>query len=404
MAKTVVAGNHGGDIRSDCQVELTLSDRGGLRIDLDSKVDVLFGRHIRQLIAEILVFFSIKHAKVVVRDSGALDFVIAARMEAAIKKLVPSEKEYLLPPKINCAQQRGREARRCTRLYLPGNTPKMMINAGLHKPDGIILDLEDSVAPEKKDEARLLVRNALTQVDFYGAERMVRINRLPYGLDDLGYVVPHYVQVILIPKCEDGQQVHQVNKKINEISQSLQQPGEIFIMPILESALGIENAFAIAGAAGNVIALAIGLEDLTADLGVTRTREGKESLYARTRLVNACKAAGILAFDSVFSDTSDEEGLVQAVRESKSLGFNGMGCIHPRQIKAVLNGYLPDSEEIRKAVKIMLAWEDAQTSGKAVVALGTKMIDAPVVKQAIRIIEEAVDAGLLPVTWREEHD
>jgi len=137
---------------------------------------------------------------------------------------------------------------------------------------------------------------------------------------------------------------------------------------------------------------------------VTRTREGKESLYARTRLVNACKAAGILAFDSIFSDTSDEEGLVQAVRESKSLGFNGMGCIHPRQIKAVLNGYLPDSEEIRKAVKIMLAWEEAQASGKAVVALGTKMIDAPVVKQAIRIIEEAVDAGLLPVTWREEHD
>jgi citrate lyase subunit beta/citryl-CoA lyase len=344
-----------------------------------------------------------KHALVRVRDSGALDFVLAARMEAAIKKLVPSEKEFLLPQKPETLCPVNREARRYTRLYLPGNTPKMMINAGLHKPDGIILDLEDSVAPEKKDEARLLVRNALREVNFFGAERMVRINQVPSGLKDLQYIVAHNVQVILIPKCEDARQVNQVNDEITALN-----PGdpacEIYLMPILESAMGIENAFAIACGAGNIVALAIGLEDLTSDLGVERTKKGTESFYARTRVVNACKAAGIDAVDSVFSDVADEEGLIEAVRESKSLGFSGMGCIHPRQVQTILNGFLPGRDEILRAMKIVLAWEEAHAAGQGVVALGTKMIDAPVVKRAVRIIGEAVDAGLIPVTWREEHE
>lgn len=404
MNTTALAGNHGDDIRSDCQIEMQLTDRDGIRIELDSKVNVLYGRQIRQLMTGILDFFGVQHALLRIMDSGALDFVIAARLEAVIKKLVPTDKEYLLPVRYEWIPVINREARRYTRLYLPGNTPKMMINAGLHRPDGIILDLEDSVAPDKKDEARLLVRNALTQVDFYGAERMVRINQLPAGLEDLKYIVPHHVQVILIPKCEDARQVCQVNDKIVEIRQSALASLDIFLMPILESALGIENAFTIAGAANNIIALAIGLEDLSADLGVARTREGKESLYARTRLVNACKAVGISAIDSVFSDVADEEGLIQTVRESKSLGFNGMGCIHPRQISTILNGYLPDQEEIRKSVKIVLAYEEAQAAGQGVVALGTKMIDPPVVKRAIRVIGEAIDTGLLSDTWREEYD
>ena len=404
MAISAVAGNHGEDVRSYCQIELQLTEKDGIRIELESKIEVLYGRQNRHLISGILDFFGIDHALVRVKDSGALDFVLAARMEAVINKLITTQKEYFLPVRPELIQLSSREARRYTRLYLPGNTPKMMINAGIHKPDGIILDLEDSVAPEKKDEARFLVRNALTQIDFYGAEKMVRINQLPAGLEDLKYIVTHQVQVILIPKCEDPSQVHKVNDSIQQLLQASQQSREIFLLPILESALGIENAYNIASAADNIIALAIGLEDYTADLGVARTREGKESLYARTRLVNACKAAGIQAIDSVFSDTADEEGLAIAVRESKSLGFSGMGCIHPRQIEIIRAGYLPDQEEIQKAIKIVQSFEAAQATGKGVVALGTKMIDPPVVKRAIRVVDEAVYAGLLPGSWREIND
>ena len=127
-----------------------------------------------------------------------------------------------------------KERFRFSRLYLPGNSPRLMINAGIHKPNGLILDLEDSVAPSKKEEARFLVRNALRQLNFYGAERMVRINQLPEGLSDLEFIIPHNVQVILVPKCEDAQQIRDLEMEIDVIKKSARQDNQIFLMPILE--------------------------------------------------------------------------------------------------------------------------------------------------------------------------
>ncbi len=150
-----------------------------------------------------------------------------------------------------------------------------------------------------------------------------------HGLDDLEYIVPHYVHVVLIPKCESAQQVREVDERIQSILKRVNQKREIFLMPIIESCPGVENAFEIASASERVVAMAIGLEDFTADLGVARTTGGEESLYARSRMVNACKAAGIQPIDSVFSDVGDMEGLKENVRKSRSLGFEGMGCIHP---------------------------------------------------------------------------
>ena len=184
-----------------------------------------------------------------------------------------------------------------------------MINAGLHSADGIILDLEDSVAPGKKDEARILVRNALRQINFYGAERMVRINQGERGLKDLHYIIPHNVNLVLIPKCESPLYIKKVEKEIEGINKKLNLKNQVFLMPIIESALGVENCFEIATSSENIVAMAIGLEDYTADLGVQRTPEGKESFYARTRLVVAAKAAGIQPIDSVFSDVSDMDAL-----------------------------------------------------------------------------------------------
>jgi citrate lyase subunit beta/citryl-CoA lyase len=119
-------------------------------------------------------------------------------------------------------------------------------------------------------------------------------------------------------------------------------------------------------------------------------------------MVNACKAAGIQAIDSVFSDVADVDGLKSAVQVSRSLGFEGMGCIHPRQIKYIKEGFLPDKDEIEKAKRILLAYESAQKAGLGVVSLGTKMIDAPVVKRAERIILLALKQGLLTENWKKE--
>ena len=231
---------------------------------------------------------------------------------------------------------------------------------------------------------------------------MVRINQGRRGIEDLRFIIPHYVNLILIPKCESAEEVRIIDKEISVIREEQKIPNSVYLMPIIESARGVENAFEIACSSENVAAVAIGLEDYTADIGVTRSDEGLESLYARTRLVNAAKAAGVQPIDSVFSDVADTEGLRKTVRLSKSIGFEGMGCIHPRQIRIIRMGYSPDSIEIEKSKRIVIAYQDASEKGLGVVALDSKMIDPPVVARAQKTIDLAVKLGLLPENWLEE--
>jgi len=394
-------GNKGKGIRSDCFVTMELSESGGIQLELISKVESMYGASNRALINDILDFFSITNARVHIEDSGALPLVMAARMEAAVKKLVSTDKEFLFPLLPENSYSTTRDRNRFSRLYLPGNTPSLAINAGVHKPDGIILDLEDAVAPAKKFEASFLVRNSLRGIDFYGAERMVRINQVPSGLQDLDFVVPHNVNLILLPKCESADQIRLLNERIALIRTKTGASQPIWIMPIIESALGVLKSLEIAQSE-NVVAMAIGLEDYTADLGTKRTAEGIESFFARSMVVNACKAAGIQAIDSVFSDVGDMEGLKQNVLRSKALGFDGMGCIHPRQIRVIHEFYAPDEGELDKAKKIVNAFIEANEKGLGVVSLGTKMIDPPVVKRAQKLIDLAITLGKLNAAWREE--
>ncbi|MBG0858632.1 MAG: HpcH/HpaI aldolase/citrate lyase family protein [Bacteroidales bacterium] len=396
------AGNAGPKVRSDCEITLQLKNRSGIKIELASKVAALYGKSIKEQCIEILSFFNIRNADLRINDSGALPFVIAARLEAAILKLVNTELEYL--PEFIKENRYCSTAGRCrfSRLYLPGNTPAMMINAGLHSAHGIILDLEDSVAPEKKDEARILVRNALRQVNFYGAERMVRINQGERGIADLRMLIPHNVNLVVVPKCENPGQVRIIENEISAVRKRNRIRNPVFLMPVIESALGVENSFDIARASENIVAMAIGLEDYTADIGVQRTIEGKESFFARSRLVVAARAAGTQPIDSVFSDVGDIEGLKQNVTLSKAMGFEGMGCIHPRQISVINEGFAPDKEEIQKATRIAAAFEEARKNGLSVVSLGTKMIDPPVVARAQKIIDLAVKLGRLSPNWMEE--
>jgi citrate lyase subunit beta/citryl-CoA lyase len=269
------------------------------------------------------------------------------------------------------------------------------LNAGLHGPDGIILDLEDSVAPSQKDAARPIVRNALRCIDFHGAERMVRINQGDLGIADLDFVVPHNVHVVLIPKVESVEQVQRVDARIKEIlvGKGIDRP--VFLMPIVESALGAIRAYEIATAADTVIALTIGLEDYTADIGTPRTAEGRESFWARSQVVNAARAAGVQPIDSVFSDVADMDALRASVIEAKGLGFEGKGCIHPRQVAVVHEAFAPAEAELAKARRIVEAFEDAQKRGLGVVSLGTKMIDAPVVKRAQHTVRLAEGMGTI---------
>lgn len=403
MAQIGTAGNQGPDIRSDCYAALKIKKNGGINIILNSKVNALYEGSIRDLAKQILDFYKVEHAELEIIDRGAITLILAARIEAALKECLKSEDEFLLdiiPENMNSSKK---DQRRRSRLYLPGNTPKLMLNAGIHKPDAVILDLEDSVAPDKKTEARLVVRNALRGLNFYGAERMVRVNQLPAGLEDLEYVVPHHVNLILLPKCETAEQVAAVDEKITDILAGAGLDYPVYIMPIIESALGVVNAYQIASASDRVASLAIGLEDYTADLGAQRTREGRESFYARNQLVNAAKAAGIQAIDSVFSDVDDMDALREVVLESKSLGFDGMGCIHPRQIKVIHEAFAPSEAEIDKAKRIVLAFDEAAEKGLGVVSLGSKMIDPPVVKRAQNTITMALEAGLIPDIWKEDN-
>lgn len=419
------AGRSGEGVRSDLHVLVEPAD--ALEIVVRSRVASLYGAAIRETVRETLDALRVTAARVRVDDQGALPWVIAARVEAAVRAAGlgrPDTGADAAPacPPVARPGPTERDRLRRSRLYLPGNEPKFMLNAGLHRPDGVILDLEDSVHPSAKPAARILVRNALRCVDFGGAERMVRINPLPLGLEDLDAVIPESPEVVLIPKVEEAEQVTAVVDRIREIrttrpgaedgrGRTGETPGPaavgdrgaggaapragVWLMPILESALGVENALAIAGADESVVALTIGLEDYTADLGVAKTAGGSETLWARSRLVNAARAAGVQAIDSVYGDVEDLDGLLAWGWSSRAMGFVGMGCVHPRQIRVIHDAFAPTPEEVEKAERIVAAFREAESRGLGVVSLGSKMIDPPVVERARRLVDHARRLGLV---------
>jgi len=390
------AGHCGKDVRSDLHVAIEPRESGGIEIGLESRVAPYYEGSIVAQARQVLDSLGIRTARIAIHDEGALPFAIAARHEAAARRarLVDAAKNAgATLHKVALPAHSPRDRMRRSRLYLPGSEPKYFINAALHGPDAMILDLEDSVHRGEKDAARILVRNTLRAVDFGACERMVRINQLPLGLEDLAEIIPEAPDLILIPKVEQAEQVTEVDRMIGELRTRHGIERTIWLMPILESALGIENAFEIAASTPSVVALTIGLEDYTADLGVVKSTEGGESLYARTRLVNAAKAAGIQAIDSVFGDVGDMDGLRRWGENSRALGFEGMGCIHPGQIRVIHEAFAPSQMEIEKALKIVAAFEEAEQKGLGVVSLGSKMIDPPVVERARKLVERAKAMG-----------
>jgi citrate lyase subunit beta/citryl-CoA lyase len=383
--------------KSDIFLILRKKESGGVSIRLKSSVQDLFGDTIKGAIEGTLGELGVKNAEVVAEDLGALDFVIKARVEAAVRRLQSIKEPGCLPARAAALRAPRRARLRRTRLYLPGNNPDLMLNAGLFGADEIILDLEDSVAPAEKDSARVLVRNTLMAVDFGEAEKLVRINPLEteYGRADIEMIVPAGPDMLLIPKCNEAKDVREVEALVAAIEKKHGFEHKILFMPLIETARGVLNACEIARASDRVVAMCWGAEDLSADLGVERTKEGTESFVSRGLVILAAKAALVQPLDTVFSDVRDTAGLVESTKEAIALGFEGKGVIHPGQIEPIHKVFAPTAERIEYAQKVVAAIEKARAKGSGVASLGSKMIDAPIEARARKILGLAEALGLI---------
>jgi len=370
----------GSDAKGDCRV--AVSPARSLSVEVKTEDPKLFERGIREVVEKTLSQLGKVKGLVSVLDQGALNYVLAARVESAARAAFPDLSP--LGPRVK-REKAQRDAPRRSRLYAPGNSPRLLVGIELHGADCVLLDLEDSVPPAEKAAARVLVKHLLAAIDFPG-EVWVRINPLELGgRDDLPEVLRGRPHGVALPKAESKADVAALSKELGSLEKSLDIPaGTTLVMPILETAKGILHAEEIAAADPRVVALAFGAEDFTRDVGARRTPEAL--LFARSMLVAAAKAAGIQASDTVYSDVENEKGLLAEAALARDLGFDGKGSIHPAQIGPLHAVFSPSEKELEEARKVVAAAEEAQRRGIGAIAIGGKMIDRPVLERAWRAL------------------
>lgn len=279
-------------------------------------------------------------------------------------------------------------------LFVPGNNPGMLRDAYIYGSDSLMFDLEDSVSLREKDAARFLVYNALTSLHYGQKELVVRINDLSSGLgiQDLEAMVRARPHVIRLPKTETAQDVLDCEREIGRIEKEAGiPPRQTGMMAAIESAKGVLHAYEIATASPRLVAIALGAEDYVTDLRTTRS-DGTELFFARNMLLNAARAAGIDALDTVFSDVNDEAGFLKECKLIRQLGFDGKSVINPRQIPPLHEVFRPDEKELAKARAVMEAIAEAEARGSGVASLNGRMIDKPVALRARYLIDLA-EAG-----------
>lgn len=284
-----------------------------------------------------------------------------------------------------------------TSMYVGGTSPVKMIQAGFYNEDCLVYDLEDSVSAGEKDAARLLVYHAVKEQRPKGKYILIRVNGLySKELDeDLEAAVRAQPDAIRIPKVEYASEVKRVDEKITAIKKKAGLPeGGIKIWCNIESYLGVMNAQEIASASPRVVAMALGAEDFTASMNAQRTKPGWEIFYARNAVLIACRAAGISAQDAVFSDLNDEEGLKRDLEMTRTLGFDGKTCVHPRQIDTVNACFTPTAKEIRNAQRVLEALEEAARNRTGVCVLDGSMVDKPMELRARAVLAKAKAAGI----------
>lgn len=284
-------------------------------------------------------------------------------------------------------------------LYVPGSDWRKMDKATGLNADSVCLDLEDGVAANRKAEARGTLARALGSLDFRRAERLARINAIGTGLeaDDLAAILPARPDGVVIPKVASADQVRWAGEQISAFEHAQDWPeGGIALIAMIESARGVLNVAAIAGADPRLQALVFGAEDYAADVGAMRTREGSEVLYARSAIVAAAAAFDLQAIDLLYLDFHDMEGLRTEAQRGAQLGYAGMQTIHPNQIGPVQEVFTPDDASIAYALRVVQANAAHQSSGTGAFALDGKMVDSPIVKSAERVLTRARAAGKIP--------
>ena len=255
-----------------------------------------------------------------------------------------------------------------------------------------MFDLEDAVALKEKDSARLLVAHALQHPLYQEIETVVRVNPLDseFGLLDLNAVVRAGVDVVRMPKTETAQDVVDMDNAITDIEKACgREVGSTKMLAAIESPLGITQANQIATASKRLIGIALGAEDYVSNLKTERSPEGIELLFARCSILQAARAAGIQAFDTVYSNANNEEGFLKEAALIKQLGFDGKSLINPRQIELLHNLFAPTQKDVVQAKRIIEAAEEAERQGSGVVSLNGKMIDAPIIDRAKLVLERA---------------
>ncbi len=282
-------------------------------------------------------------------------------------------------------------------LFAPGNRPRFVEKVAHCGADAVILDLEDAVPIAEKEATRQAVREALTAIS--NCPVYVRINPLvaatsfsqAIGEADLKAIVCGDLAGVILPKTERASEAQQAESILNDLEgERGLQPGGIDLIPIIETALGVHQAFDIASAGTRIKRLAFGAGDFTRDIGVRWSRREVESQYARSALVIASRAAGIEApLDSVWIDIRDPRGLTRSARLAKQLGFQGKMAIHSTQVEPINNAFSPTPDELEHAKRVVAAFETAEAAGEALIQLDGQMIDYPIVEAAQRILDMA---------------
>lgn len=279
-------------------------------------------------------------------------------------------------------------------LFVPGNSPKMLSSANFLGSDAIIIDLEDAVPLSEKDAARILVRNAMEALR-YDVTVGVRINSLStkWWKKDIEALKNLPVDYIMLPKTERASDIQMLTSQLEGLGYHRKSGASTKIIALIETACGMENAYEIACSSEEVEALFLGAEDLTADLHAVRTKESRELVYSRGRIVNAARAAGKDVYDTPFTDIADEAGLLSDAKLAKTLGFTGKACINPGQISAVNEVFTPESTEIEYAQAVIDAAAEGERLGLGAVSLNGKMIDAPIITRAKAVLALAAQIG-----------
>jgi len=282
-------------------------------------------------------------------------------------------------------------------LFMPGNNPGMLQTAQVFGADSVILDLEDAVSLGEKDAARVLIKGALETFDYGTTEIVIRINPFstPYALEDIDVMARLKPNAILLPKAtpEDMKKLDEMLGKIEK--EEGFENGVIRIHALVETTYGVETVFETIKSSNRVDSVCLGGEDLAVDLGIERTKDSEELFYARTKIINACKALKVDAIDTPFTDTNDEEGLLADTKHAKKLGFSGKLSINPRQIDTIHKVYSPTQAEISWAKRVIYAKEEAEKEGLGVFSLEGKMIDLPIINRALNTLNTARVIGLI---------